>query len=127
MRKVLLVILDGWGHSDFQGEPDTGNAVEQAEVPTFRRLYDECPRTRLACSGADVGLPDGQMGNSEVGHLNLGAGRTGPSRRASWPDGSTSTTSPTASGQPMRPCTSPGWSQTEGCIATSATSRPSSI
>jgi len=75
MRKVLLVILDGWGHSDFEDEPSEGNAVEQADVPTFRSLYDTRPRTRLACSGADVGLPDGQMGNSEVGHLNLGAGR----------------------------------------------------
>ncbi len=75
MRKVLLAILDGWGHSDFVGEPDPGNAVELAHVPTFRRLYDRRPRTRLACSGRDVGLPPGQMGNSEVGHLNLGAGR----------------------------------------------------
>lgn len=75
MRKVLLVILDGWGHSDFQGEPDPSNAIEFAHVPTFRRLYAEWPRTRLACSGLDVGLPRGQMGNSEVGHLNLGAGR----------------------------------------------------
>jgi 2,3-bisphosphoglycerate-independent phosphoglycerate mutase len=75
MRKVLLVILDGWGHSDFRGAPDPGNAIELAHVPTFRRLYDGYPRTRLACSGSDVGLPDGQMGNSEVGHLNLGAGR----------------------------------------------------
>ena len=75
MRKVLLIILDGWGHSDFEGEPSEGNAVELADIPTFRRLYDEQPRTRLACSGGDVGLPEGQMGNSEVGHLNLGAGR----------------------------------------------------
>ncbi|MEQ1855671.1 MAG: 2,3-bisphosphoglycerate-independent phosphoglycerate mutase [Longimicrobiales bacterium] len=75
MRKVLLVILDGWGHSDFEGPPSKGNAVELARVPTFRKFYAERPRTRLACSGADVGLPAGQMGNSEVGHLNLGAGR----------------------------------------------------
>ncbi len=75
MRKVLLAILDGWGHSDFDGPASAGNAIEQAEVPTFRHLYADRPRTRLACSGADVGLPDGQMGNSEVGHLNLGAGR----------------------------------------------------
>lgn len=75
MRKVLLVILDGWGHSDFAVPPSEANAIELAHVPTFRRLYDEHPRTRLACSGADVGLPDGQMGNSEVGHLNLGGGR----------------------------------------------------
>jgi len=75
MSKVVLVILDGWGHSDFEGEPDEGNAVERARVPTFRRIYDDCPRTRLRCSGPDVGLPEGQMGNSEVGHLNLGGGR----------------------------------------------------
>lgn len=75
MRKVLLVILDGWGHSDFRGEPDPGNAIELADVPRFRALFDGAPRTRLACSGEDVGLPKGQMGNSEVGHLNLGAGR----------------------------------------------------
>ncbi len=75
MRKVLLVILDGWGHSDFHGAPDPGNAIEQADVPRFLQLYRTAPRTRLACSGEDVGLPAGQMGNSEVGHLNLGAGR----------------------------------------------------
>ncbi|HUF75962.1 MAG TPA: 2,3-bisphosphoglycerate-independent phosphoglycerate mutase [Longimicrobiales bacterium] len=75
MRNVLLVILDGWGHSDFEGPPSEGNAIELARVPTFRRLYAERPRTRLAVSGRDVGLPEGQMGNSEVGHLNLGAGR----------------------------------------------------
>lgn len=75
MRKVLLIILDGWGHSDFEGEPDAGNAIELAEAPRFRAIYDTRPRTRLACSGADVGLPEGQMGNSEVGHLNLGGGR----------------------------------------------------
>ena len=75
MRKVLLIILDGWGHSDFEGVPTAGNAIELASVPRFRSIYDTEPRTRLACSGPDVGLPDGQMGNSEVGHLNLGAGR----------------------------------------------------
>jgi 2,3-bisphosphoglycerate-independent phosphoglycerate mutase len=69
------MVLDGWGHSDFEGPPSPGNAVELARVPTFRRLFDERPRTRLACSGGDVGLPARQMGNSEVGHLNLGAGR----------------------------------------------------
>ncbi|MDP2955709.1 MAG: 2,3-bisphosphoglycerate-independent phosphoglycerate mutase [Longimicrobiales bacterium] len=75
MSNVLLVILDGWGHSDFGPEPWEGNAVEMASVPRFRALYDRTPRIRLACSGFDVGLPEGQMGNSEVGHLNLGAGR----------------------------------------------------
>ncbi|MBT8335752.1 MAG: 2,3-bisphosphoglycerate-independent phosphoglycerate mutase [Gemmatimonadetes bacterium] len=75
MQKVLLVILDGWGHSDFGPTPDPGNAIEQARVPRFRSLLATSPHTRLACSGSDVGLPDGLMGNSEVGHLNLGAGR----------------------------------------------------
>jgi len=75
MSNVLLVILDGWGHSDFDVPPWEGNAPEQARVPRFRALYDHAPKTRLACSGFDVGLPEGQMGNSEVGHLNLGAGR----------------------------------------------------
>ncbi|MHB1192629.1 MAG: 2,3-bisphosphoglycerate-independent phosphoglycerate mutase [Longimicrobiales bacterium] len=75
MSNVLLVILDGWGHSDFNDPPWEGNAPEQACVPRFRGLYDHAPRIRLACSGFDVGLPEGQMGNSEVGHLNLGAGR----------------------------------------------------
>ena len=75
MRKVLLVILDGWGHSDFDGPPDRGNAIELADVPRYRELFHTAPRARLACSGEDVGLPAGQMGNSEVGHLNLGAGR----------------------------------------------------
>ncbi|HIC14765.1 MAG TPA: 2,3-bisphosphoglycerate-independent phosphoglycerate mutase [Gemmatimonadetes bacterium] len=75
MRKVLLIILDGWGHSDFKESPAAGNAIELARVPHFRRLYDRCPRSRLACSGIDVGLPADQMGNSEVGHLNLGGGR----------------------------------------------------
>ena len=75
MRNVLLVILDGWGHSDFDGAPSPENAIEQASVPTFRRLVEQYPVTKLACSGGDVGLPEGQMGNSEVGHLNLGGGR----------------------------------------------------
>ena len=75
MRNVLLVILDGWGHSDFGDPPNHANAVELADAPRFRKLFEEFSRTRLACSGQDVGLPDGQMGNSEVGHLNLGAGR----------------------------------------------------
>ncbi|MDH5589603.1 MAG: 2,3-bisphosphoglycerate-independent phosphoglycerate mutase [Gemmatimonadota bacterium] len=75
MKKIILIILDGWGHSDFGDPPHPGNAIELASVPRFRRLYAEGPRVRLACSGGDVGLPDGQMGNSEVGHLNLGAGR----------------------------------------------------
>jgi 2,3-bisphosphoglycerate-independent phosphoglycerate mutase len=67
---VALVILDGWG----LGEPGPGNAVSLAETPVFDRLWDGFPHTQLSAQGRDVGLPKGQMGNSEVGHLNLGAG-----------------------------------------------------
>ena len=68
---VMLVILDGWGWRD---EP-ADNAVRMARTPHFDALWESCPRAFLRTSGLDVGLPDGQMGNSEVGHLNLGAGR----------------------------------------------------
>jgi 2,3-bisphosphoglycerate-independent phosphoglycerate mutase len=67
---VALVILDGWGLA----EPGPGNAISIAETPVFDRLWAGYPHTRLSAQGRDVGLPDGQMGNSEVGHLNLGAG-----------------------------------------------------
>jgi len=67
---LALVILDGWGLA----EPGPGNAVSLAETPTFDELWASYPHTRISASGHDVGLPDGQMGNSEVGHLNLGAG-----------------------------------------------------
>ncbi|MGI8643289.1 MAG: 2,3-bisphosphoglycerate-independent phosphoglycerate mutase, partial [Thermomicrobiales bacterium] len=67
---VVLVILDGWGTSD----ETFGNAVIAASTPTMDRLQREYPATLLHCSGEAVGLPAGQMGNSEVGHLNLGAG-----------------------------------------------------
>ena len=67
---VALVILDGWGLAP----AGPGNAVSLAETPVFDRLWSECAHTQLSASGRDVGLPDGQMGNSEVGHLNLGAG-----------------------------------------------------
>jgi 2,3-bisphosphoglycerate-independent phosphoglycerate mutase len=67
---LALVILDGWGLA-----PDgPGNAISQADTPTFDELWSRYPHTQLSASGADVGLPEGQMGNSEVGHLNLGAG-----------------------------------------------------
>jgi 2,3-bisphosphoglycerate-independent phosphoglycerate mutase len=70
-QPVALVILDGWGLA-----PDgPGNAVELADTPTFDALRDGNPHATLVASGIDVGLPAGQMGNSEVGHLNLGAGR----------------------------------------------------
>src|SRR3954451_3342755 len=67
---LALVILDGWGLA----EPGPGNAISLAETPVFDRLWASYPHTQLSAQGRDVGLPDGQMGNSEVGHLNLGAG-----------------------------------------------------
>ena len=70
-KPVMLMILDGWGIN-----PETdGNAVAQARTPNLDQLKQTCPVTRLKCSGKAVGLPPGIMGNSEVGHLNLGAGR----------------------------------------------------
>jgi 2,3-bisphosphoglycerate-independent phosphoglycerate mutase len=69
--RVVLVVLDGFGE-----RPDKqGNAIRLARTPELGRLYDRYPWTLIGASGNDVGLPDGQMGNSEVGHLNLGAGR----------------------------------------------------
>ena len=67
----MLVVLDGWGWR----EDAADNAVRQAHTPTFDRLWEACPHALLRASGEDVGLPQGQMGNSEVGHLNIGAGR----------------------------------------------------
>lgn len=67
---ACLVVLDGWGLA----EPGPGNAVSQARTPVFDGLWETYPHTQLAASGRAVGLPEGQMGNSEVGHLNLGAG-----------------------------------------------------
>lgn len=70
-KKVMLMILDGWGY----GKHDTSNAVEAAQTPFFNSLIEKYPNSKLQASGEFVGLPDGQMGNSEVGHMNLGAGR----------------------------------------------------
>ncbi|MET0305565.1 MAG: 2,3-bisphosphoglycerate-independent phosphoglycerate mutase [Solirubrobacterales bacterium] len=67
---LALVILDGWGLAP----PGPGNAISLAETPVFDRLWSAHPHTQLSAQGPDVGLPEGQMGNSEVGHLNLGAG-----------------------------------------------------
>ncbi len=70
-RPVALIILDGYGHN-----PDpANNAVEAANTPVMDRLWAEHPHTLIHTDGRHVGLPDGQMGNSEVGHMNLGAGR----------------------------------------------------
>ena len=71
VRPVVLVVLDGWG---YRAERE-GNAIAMATVPTWDRLWARAPRTLLQASGEAVGLPRGQIGNSEVGHLNLGAGR----------------------------------------------------
>ncbi|MBW6498384.1 MAG: 2,3-bisphosphoglycerate-independent phosphoglycerate mutase [Bacteroidales bacterium] len=70
-KKVLLVILDGWG----QGDHGPADIISKANVPFTRHLTETVPHTLIRTSGEDVGLPDGQMGNSEVGHLNIGAGR----------------------------------------------------
>jgi 2,3-bisphosphoglycerate-independent phosphoglycerate mutase len=70
-RPVMLVILDGWGWRDDPRD----NAIRQAKTPNFDRLWQTGPHGFLHTSGKDVGLPEGQMGNSEVGHLNIGAGR----------------------------------------------------
>lgn len=68
---VMLIVLDGWGI----GKEYEGNAVYLANTPNFDRLMENFPNTQLKASGLAVGLPEGQMGNSEVGHLNIGAGR----------------------------------------------------
>jgi 2,3-bisphosphoglycerate-independent phosphoglycerate mutase len=68
---TLLVILDGFGYS----ETSESNAIAAADTPNWDRLWSQQPHTLISGSGTDVGLPDGQMGNSEVGHMNLGAGR----------------------------------------------------
>src|ERR1700757_134707 len=70
-RPVMLVIMDGWG---WRADP-SDNAVRQAHTPVFDHLWATCPHSFVQTSGKDVGLPPGQMGNSEVGHLNIGAGR----------------------------------------------------
>src|SRR5438034_7367021 len=71
---VVLIVLDGWGFRPGR----EGNAVELGRTPTWHRLWANAPRTLLNASGLAVGLPEGQIGNSEVGHLNLGAGRVVP-------------------------------------------------
>ncbi|MBD5083136.1 MAG: 2,3-bisphosphoglycerate-independent phosphoglycerate mutase [Clostridiales bacterium] len=70
-KPVVLCIMDGFG----KNESDYGNAIAMAKTPNLDKLMAECPMTYIGASGMDVGLPDGQMGNSEVGHTNMGAGR----------------------------------------------------
>ncbi len=70
-KKVLLMILDGWGNGDHKKD----DVIFQAHPEYINTLTAHYPHAELLTSGEDVGLPDGQMGNSEVGHLNIGAGR----------------------------------------------------
>src|ERR1700712_5775748 len=70
-KKVILIIMDGWG----LGKKKESDAIQNANVPFVSSLYSKYPHSTLVTCGEAVGLPDGQMGNSEVGHLNLGAGR----------------------------------------------------
>jgi 2,3-bisphosphoglycerate-independent phosphoglycerate mutase len=70
-RKVAIIIMDGWGH----GKQPERSAIAQANVPFIKSLYSKYSNTELVTYGEEVGLPEGQMGNSEVGHLNIGAGR----------------------------------------------------
>lgn len=70
-KPLLLMILDGWG----MPEHGPGDALDLAQIPVYRRLWEAYPHTSLGASGPDVGLPAGQMGDSEVGHMNIGAGR----------------------------------------------------
>ena len=70
-KKAILMILDGWGI----GQHDKGDAIFNTPTPYLAYLNATCAHSQLHACGEDVGLPDGQMGNSEVGHLNIGAGR----------------------------------------------------
>ena len=70
-KPILLCIMDGFG----KNPSDYGNAIVSAKTPNLDKLFANYPLTYIGASGLDVGLPDGQMGNSEVGHTNIGAGR----------------------------------------------------
>jgi 2,3-bisphosphoglycerate-independent phosphoglycerate mutase len=70
-QKALLIVMDGWGH----GQIRAADAIADADTPFVRSLYHQYPNTELTTFGEAVGLPEGQMGNSEVGHLTIGAGR----------------------------------------------------
>src|SRR5215213_9885014 len=70
-NRVILIIMDGWG----LGKVASSDAIQHARTPFVSSLYKRYSNATLVTCGEDVGLPDGQMGNSEVGHLNLGAGR----------------------------------------------------
>ncbi len=69
---IVLVVMDGFGITT----DSSNSAIKAASTPNLDRLFAECPNTELSASGLDVGLPSGQMGNSEVGHTNIGAGHS---------------------------------------------------
>ena len=93
---VVLIVLDGWGLA-----PDgPGNAVSLADTPVFDELWESHPHTQLIAMGESVGLPEGQMGNSEVGHLNLGRGRD----RAAGPGADRQGSRGRLAGRPTRRC-----------------------
>jgi len=70
-KPYVLIIFDGWGYS----ENTLFNAIHSAKKPVWDKLWKQYPHTLVSASGTDVGLPDLQMGNSEVGHMNIGSGR----------------------------------------------------
>ena len=70
-KPTILIVLDGWGHTD----NTEYNAIYSAHKPTWDQIWEQYPHTLINASGLDVGLPATQMGNSEVGHMNIGAGR----------------------------------------------------
>ena len=70
-KPIVLTIMDGFGYN----AETNGNAIYAAKTPRLDDIMKNCPNTLIGASGMDVGLPDGQMGNSEVGHTNIGAGR----------------------------------------------------
>ena len=122
---VCLVVLDGWGLA-----PDgPGNAVSLADTPVFDALWERYPTTTLTACGTAVGLPEGQMGNSEVGHLNLGAGR----RRQAGPHADRRGRARRLAGEERRAArglrrarrarTSSAWSPTAACTPAGRTSR----
>ena len=82
-KPVMLCILDGFG---WVPDQTYGNAIVAAKKPNLDRLFAQYPHTTIGASGMDVGLPDGQMGNSEVGHTNIGAGRIGQGHPLYGPD-----------------------------------------
>ena len=126
-RPVMLVVLDGWGWR----EDAADNAVRQARTPSFDRLWATCSRAFLHTSGKDVGLPPGQMGNSEVGHLNIGAGRLvlqdlprigdGDRQRRDRARAGAARPDRARCGRPAAPAISWGWCRRAACIRTRIT------